>query len=136
MDWKINAGYFFNSNQMHFSQFKHFNTSKIPVAFKSFAHTFQMMNDYEFSTNSSYLNVGTEFRSEYLLLRYLSVFNKRTWTESIHLNYLTTPYLNSYWEAGYSLNSLFFVGNVGVFTGFKGSKFESVAVKISISGFE
>lgn len=136
IDWIINAGYFFNSNQMHFSQFKHFNTSEIPVAFKSFAHTFQMMNDYKFSTNSSYLNVSAEFRSEYLLLRYLSVFNKRTWSESIHFNYLTTPDLNNYWEAGYSLNSLFFVGNVGVFTGFKGSKFESVAVKISISGFD
>ncbi|NQU52871.1 MAG: carboxypeptidase-like regulatory domain-containing protein [Bacteroidetes bacterium] len=134
-DWKVNAGYFFNSNHMHFSQFKHFNTSEIVVPFKSFAHTFQLLNDYEFSTNSSYLNVGGEFRSEYLLLRYLSFVNRKTWSESIHLNYLTTPDLTNYWEAGYSLNSLFFVGNIGVFTGFKGSKFESVALKFSISGF-
>lgn len=136
IDWKVNAGYFFNSDQMHFSQFKHFRTAEIPVLMSSFAHSFQLLNDYEFSTNISYLNVGTEFRSEYLLLRYLSFLNKRTWSESIHINYLTTPDLNNYWEAGYSLNSLFFVGNIGVFTGFKGSKFESVAVKISISGFD
>ncbi|NOR73972.1 MAG: hypothetical protein GQ525_02310 [Draconibacterium sp.] len=134
IDWKVNAGYFFNSNQMHFSQFKHFNTSEILVPFKSFAHTFQLLNHYEFSSNQSYLNIAAEFRSEYLLLRYLSLLNKRTWSESIHLNYLTTPALNNYWEAGYSLNSLFFVGNIGVFTGFKGDKFESVSVKISISG--
>ncbi len=136
IDWKVNAGYFFNNDQMHFSQFKHFNTSEILVPFKQFSNTFQLLNDYEFSTNQSYLNVAAEFRSEYLLLRYLSFLNKRTWSESIHLNYLTTPDLKNYWEAGYSLNSLFFVGNIGVFTGFKGNKFESVAVKISISGFD
>ena len=136
IDWKVNAGYFFNADQMHFSQFKHFNTSEIFVPFKSFANTFQLLNDYEFSSNQSYLNIGAEFRSEYLLLRYLSFLNKRTWSESIHLNYLTTPDLNNYWEVGYSLNSLFFVGNIGIFTGIKGDKFESFSVKISISGFE
>lgn len=136
IEWKVNAGYFFNNKQMHFSQFKHFNTSEILVPFKQFSHTFQMLNDYEFSTNNSYLNVATEFRSEYLLLRYLSFINRKTWSESIHLNYLTTPNLKNYWEAGYSLNSLFFVGNIGVFTGFKGGEFESVSVKVSISGFD
>jgi len=136
IDWKVNAGYFFNNEQMHFSQFKHFNTSEILVPFKQFSHAFQLLNDYEFSTNQSYLNIATEFRTEYLLLRYLSFINKKTWSESVHLNYLTTCGLENYWEAGYSLNSLFFVGNVGVFTGFRGSKFESVAVKISISGFD
>jgi hypothetical protein len=136
IDWKVNAGYFFNSNQMHFSQFKHFNTSEILVPFKTFTHNFQLLNDYEFSTSGSYVNVGIEFKSEYLILRYLSFLNKRTWSESIHFNYLETPDLSNYWEAGYSLNSLFFVGNIGVFTGFKGGKFESVAVKFSISGFD
>ncbi len=136
MFWKVNAGYFFNNNQMHFSQFKHFNTSEILVPFKTFTHSFQMLNDYEFSTNGSYLNVATEFRSEYLLLRYLSFINRKTWSESLHFNYLATDKLKNYWEAGYSLNSLFFMGNIGVFTGFRGGKFESVAVKVSISGFD
>lgn len=135
IDWKINAGYFFNSNQMHFSQFKHFQTSEIIVPFNSFTHSFQLLNDYEFSTNNSYINVGAEFRSEYILLRYFSFLNKRTWSESLHFNYLTTPELENYWEAGYSLNSLFFVGNVGVFTGFRGNKFESVSIKVSVSAF-
>lgn len=136
IDWQINAGYFFDNQQMHFSQFKHFRTAEIPVILNSFGNTFQLLNDYEYSTNKSYLNIGVESRSEYLFLRYLSFLNKRTWSESIHLNYLTTPDLNNYWEAGYSLNSLFFVGNIGVFTGFKGGDFESVAVKLSISGFD
>jgi len=135
IDWHLNAGHFFYNNHMHFSQYKHFITSEIPVVMKSFTNTFQLLNDYEFSSNKSYLTVGADFRTEYLLLRYISFLNKQTWSESLHFNYLTTPDLNNYWEAGYSLNSLFFLGNVGVFAGFKGSDFESISVKISISAF-
>jgi hypothetical protein len=135
IDLYANAGYFFNTKKMHFSQYQHFKTNEIPLLLNFFTHSFQLMNDYEPSTNKSYLNIGTELRTEYILLRFLSFINTNTWSESIHLNYLTTPDLNNYWEAGYSLNSIIFVGNVGVFTGFKGSKFESVMFKITISGY-
>jgi len=135
IDLYVNAGHFFNSGQMHFSQFKHFKTNQIPVMLNFFTHTFQNVNDYELSSNESYLNIGSEIRTEYVLLRYLSFINTRTWSESLHLNYLTTPALNNYWEAGYSLNSLFFVGNIGVFSGFKGTKFDSFMVKVTISGY-
>ena len=136
IDWQINAGHYFSNKQMHFSQYKHFSTAEIPVMMQPFTHRFQLINDYALSTNESYLNVMTEYRSEYLLLRYLSVFNKRTWSESLHLNYLTTPEYNNYWEVGYSLNNLFFAGNVGVFAGFNESDFESFQVKLSISAFD
>ncbi len=135
IDWKINAGHFFQSGQIHFSQFKHFKTDEIPVSFRSFTHTFQLLNDYEFSTRKSYLTVGAEYRSEYLLLRYLSILNKRTWSESIHFNYLSTPALKNYWETGYSLNNLFFLGNVGVFAGFEEERFKYAGFKVSVAGF-
>jgi hypothetical protein len=105
------------------------------VPFSSFAHTFQLLNDYEVSTNKSYFNFGAELRTEYILLRYLSFINQKTWSESFHLNYLSTSDFKNYWETGYSLNSFFFVGNIGVFTGFSGSKFKNALVKVSISGF-
>lgn len=135
IDLYLNAGHFFNSGQMHFSQFKHFKTNQIPLMLNFFTHSFQNVNDYALSSNESYLNIGSEIRTEYILLRYLSFINTRTWSESLHLNYLTTPSLNNYWEAGYSLNSLFFVGNIGVFTGFKGTRFESVMFKVTLSGY-
>ncbi len=135
IDWQLNTGHFFNTGQMHFSQFKHFRTAEIAVPFRSFTHTFQLLNDYEASSNKSYFNLGAEFRTEYILLRYLSFINQKTWSESFHFNSLTTTGFKNYREAGYSLNSLFFVGNIGVFTGFRGNKFESAMVKISIAGF-
>lgn len=136
IDWHLDVGHYFNADQMHFSQYKHFRSAEIPVVMNAFTNTFQLINDYEYSTNESYFNIGADFKSEYLLLRYISFLNKKTWSESLHFNYLTTPAHENYWEAGYSLNSLFFIGNIGVFTGFKGGDFESVSVKLSISAFD
>lgn len=135
IDLHANAGYFFNQRQMHFSQFRHFKTNEIPFLLNFFTQSFQNVNDYELSTNKSYINLGGEIRTEYILLRYLSLINTNTWSESFHLNYIATPSVHSYWEAGYSLNSIFFLGNLGVFTGFTGTKFESVMVKLTISGY-
>ncbi|HCE58250.1 MAG TPA: hypothetical protein DER09_10585 [Prolixibacteraceae bacterium] len=135
IDLHASAGYFFNQQQMHFSQFKNFKTDEIPFLLTFFTQSFQNVNDYALSTNKSYLNLGGEIRTEYILLRYLSLINTNTWSESFHLNYVATPSVHSYWEAGYSLNSIFFLGNLGVFTGFTGTKFESVMVKLTISGY-
>lgn len=136
MLWKLNAGYFINNDHLHFSQYKHFQTAETPVAMRPYTYTLQTLNDYEFSTSDSYFNVGFEYRTEYILLRYLSFLNQKTWSESLYLNYLTTPDLSNYWELGYSINNLFFVGNIGVFAGFKESDFESIAVKLTIPAFD
>jgi hypothetical protein len=135
IDWQFNAGSFLHVNQLHFSQFKHFRTAEIPIPFQSFTHTFQLLNDYQPSTSGSYLQAGAELRSEYMVLRYLSILNTHTWSESIHLNYLLTPGINNYWEAGYSLNNLFFIGSAGVFAGFNDTSFKNIMFKISIAGF-
>ncbi len=135
IDWKINAGTFIRTNQLHFSQYKHFATAESPVSFSAFTHTFQLLNDYLPSTRQSWLTAGAELRSEYLLLRYLSFINRRTWSESMHLNYLTTPALDNHYEIGYSINNLFFVGNAGVFAGFDNLEYNGVRFKVAISGF-
>ena len=135
VDWQVNTGSFLHANQLHFSQFKHFRTAEIPILFQSFSHTFQLLNDYQPSTTGRYLHAGAEIRSEYLIFRYLSFLNTRTWSESVHINYLSTTGIKNYWEAGYSLNNLFFIGSAGVFAGFDKTAFKNIMFKISIAGF-
>ena len=135
IDWHIDAGTFLHANRLHFSQYKHFRTAESPVSFNTVTHTFQLLNDYRPSTQQSYLNCGVELRNEYLLFRYISFINQRTWSESLHLNYLTTTEIKHYWEAGYSINNLFFIGNAGIFIGFNETVFNSILFKVSISAF-
>jgi|GEM_PF-839421 len=134
IDWSLTAGYFLNADQLHFSEYKHFLTSEIPLAFRPFTATMQLLNDYEPASKEGYIHLSGEYRSEYVLLRYLSLINRKTWSESLHLNYFSrNPSKENYWEAGYSLNNLFFAGNVGVFAGIANGKFESIAFKFSIA---
>ena len=134
IDWKINVGYFPNYDQLHFSEYKHFQTAEIPVTFSPFTNTLQLLNDYEISSKKGYINISGEYRSEYILLRYLSLINRKTWSESLHLNYFSRdPVWENYLEAGYSINNLFFIGNFGVFTGIANDGFQNVSVKLSIS---
>ena len=67
LDWEINAGYFLNADQMHFSEYKHFQSSEIPISFSPFTGSLQLLNDYEFSTNDKYLQITGEYRAEYIL---------------------------------------------------------------------
>ena len=134
IDWSVNLGYFFNADQLHFSEYKHFRTSQSPVSFSPFTTTFQLLNDYELSANKGYITASGEYRSEYLLLRYLSLINRKTWSESLHFGYLSrNPNTENYWEAGYSINNLFFIGNLGIFTGIADGHFKSISLKLSIS---
>lgn len=133
IQWYISSGYFLRNKQMHFSQFRHFSTSEILMGFKTFTNTFQLLNDYEPSTNKYYLNIGTEYIREYLLLRYISFINKKSWSESLYLNYLSTDKLRNYFETGFSINNLFLLGNAGVFCGFESSKFRDWGVKFTVN---
>ena len=45
IDVRVNAGHFFNTGQMHFSQFQHFSTNEIPVLLNFFTHSFQLLSD-------------------------------------------------------------------------------------------
>lgn len=134
LDWQLNVGYFMNANQLHFSEYKHVQSSEIPVAFSPFTNTLQLVNDYGIASKGAYFHLSGEYRSEYILLRYLSIVNRQTWSESLHLNFYSKNLSEApYWEAGYSINNLFFLGNLGIFTGFEYSKFTSMAIKINIS---
>ena len=65
---------------------KHFRTSEIVVPFQPFTTTFQLLNDYEFSTNREFLTFGAEFKTEYFLLRYFVITSY-----SIHYTKLYEP---------------------------------------------
>ncbi len=118
LSWVAGGGWFARNDGMHFSHFKHFNASRLPVRITS-SPAFRLLNDYEASTNKWYLRGHLKYSSPYLLLKHLPVLSNRLWQESLHFDYLHTPQLKNYMQAGYSLDQLFFMGSIGVFVGFE-----------------
>lgn len=126
--WAANAGWFARDEQMHFSDYKHFNASLIPVRLSG-GPAFMLMDDYRASTNKWYLNGHLKYTSPYLLLKRLPVLSNRLWQESLHLDYLHTPEVRNYLQAGYSIDQILFMGSVGVFAGFEDGKYSSWGVR-------
>jgi hypothetical protein len=130
-NWKIGGGWFSKNRQMHFSRFRHFNTSEIPVVFKSWDDSFVLLEDYQYSTNQAWLEAHTSYTASYLFLKYLPVLSNRLWVESVYAHYLTQPDFRNYAEIGYAINQIFFMSGVGVFVGFEDGHYNRWGVRLA-----
>ncbi|HYX08515.1 MAG TPA: DUF5686 and carboxypeptidase regulatory-like domain-containing protein [Bacteroidales bacterium] len=130
-NYSIMAGFFTNKKNLHFSSFRHFNTIQEPFTSKKFREAFYLLNNYEYSTSDRYAEAHLKYSSQFLLLKRLPWLSDHFWTENLFLNVLFTSEHYPYYEAGYSLGQLFFGGEVGIFTGFKGSNYIGTGVKAS-----
>lgn len=125
-------GGFANTQNVHFADYKHFNTQLAYFTFSDFGNSFQTLNYYQYSTCKQYVQLLANYRTPYLLLKLLPWVSERMWNENLHLSALNTEQLKPYYELGYSINQIVAVAGVGVFMGFDGNKFNSVMVKASI----
>lgn len=123
LSWEAGGGWFARNEHMHFSRFRHFSGSTIPVRLTG-GSSFRLLNDYTSSINEWYVTGHLKYSSPYLLLKNLPVLSNRLWQESLHLNYLHTPQLTHYTQLGYSIDQIFFMGSVGVFAGFENGEYE------------
>jgi len=132
-NWQVGGGYYTRNNQMHFSRFSHFNTSEIPVNFKSWDRAFMLLDDYRYSTNEWYAQAHASYTSPYLLLKFLPVLSNRLWTEKLYASYLTQPHYKNYTEVGYSMSQIFFIGSAGVFAGFDDGQYARWGFRVGIN---
>ncbi|TRX64238.1 DUF5686 and carboxypeptidase regulatory-like domain-containing protein [Carboxylicivirga sp. M1479] len=132
-NWQVGAGYFSRNDQMHFSRFQHFNTSEIPVNFKSWNNAFMLLDDYRYSTNEWYAKAHVSYTASYLLLKFLPGLSNRLWTENLYTSYLTQPNYKNYAEVGYSMNQIFLIGSAGVFVGFEDGNYARWGFRVGIN---
>ncbi|TLX71174.1 hypothetical protein E9993_21135 [Labilibacter sediminis] len=131
LDYEFKAGYYFSQSDMHFSQYSHMNTSQIPISFKNWKNNFNLLNDYEYSTNEWYLEGHVAFSTPYLMFKYLPFLQDKLWNENLYLHHLTQPYFKNYNEIGYGISQIFLMMNVGVFAGFEDFEFARWGARLS-----
>ncbi len=132
-NYNVIAGWFPNNNEMHFSNFKHFGIYEFPVMTTSLSPAYHTMKTYSASTNEWYLSAFAQYRTPYLLLKYIPIFDKTIMTEDLYASYLKTPVTKDYIEIGYALTNIYLFGNIGVFVGFEDFKYANWGIKFSIS---
>jgi hypothetical protein len=133
--YNLSAGVFPNAKNLHFSNFKHFQTTDFWVVFRQFYGAFNTMQNYKYSTNEWFLSAHTNYETPYLMLKFLPGLNKTLITENLHFSFLTNSLTKNYFEVGYSLSKIYFFGNIGFFVGFDEFKTVNWSIRIGFFGF-
>jgi hypothetical protein len=130
-DWSVGSGYFLSNDAIHFSDYKHFKSSPLYIDMAGLDHSLMLMDYYEPSTSDYWFTADAKITSSYLLIKFLPWFSERLWKESVGITYLHTPQSPHYVQVGYSLNEIFFLADLGVYTAFQEGKYKGVMVKLN-----
>ena len=133
--YSVTAGFFPNKREIHFSQFKHFQTNNFWVTLNTFSEIFNTMPNYKYATNEWFVAGHLKYETLYLLLKYIPGLNKTLITENLHFSFVSNPLTKGYCEFGYSLSRILFVGNIGFFAGFDEFKSFNWSIRVGFSLF-
>lgn len=133
VSYAINAGTFMNSSKVFFEDFQHFNTQSTGFAFNSTENSFRLLPFYEFSTQKSFVDAHINWQSRRLILKHLPIIKNSSVSENLFVNFLSTPEMKNYMEAGYGIRQLFLLLNIEGVAGFENGKFRSAGIRVSIN---
>lgn len=129
--WKLNGGMLIDTEDMHFTDYRHFETTRLPVTVHSMSEGFSRAGNYSMSTDTRWAQANIMWRTPYLLIKQLPFLRKKRFDEALHLRSLVAFRQDVYSELGYSIG-LLDAGRVGVFAGFDRLKCNSVGVSVSL----
>jgi hypothetical protein len=129
--WDVNAGWFSNSHQLHFSEFAHVMTQTSPVLPHEYRHSFYVPNYYALSTSDKFINGFISYKSPLILLKYLPVISNTLWREMIWAGYYSSPSNPYHTEVGYTLLEVLYSTNVGIFAGFDKLNFTRFGINMA-----
>ncbi|MGQ1945955.1 DUF5686 and carboxypeptidase regulatory-like domain-containing protein [Geofilum sp. OHC36d9] len=132
LSWNVNIGKFVRNEQVHFSRFRHFAGSQIPVVFGDPARQLMLKDSYLTSTNNWYMRGNVTYSSPWLLLKRLPLLSQTIWNENIHLSYLNSDVTPHYLQTGYSISRIFMLINAGIYAGFSNGEYTNWGLRISI----
>jgi hypothetical protein len=129
LNYRIEAGAYLHTGNMHFSDYSHFKASPLLFDKIGFTETFLLLDHYRASTNEHYIQAHGQLSSAYMLLKLLPWFSERLWNEAVSVDYLYTPSVNHHIQAGYSLTEIGFMFDVGIFTAFENWKYHGTGLR-------
>jgi hypothetical protein len=103
----IGAGKFLNSNSLYYTDYKQFAGNEV-LFYKSGINSFLLLNYYNFSTYTQYVEGHLEHNFSGFILNKIPLLRKLKLQEIADINYLTTPAIKNYTELGAGIQYLNF----------------------------
>lgn len=130
--WRIRGGWFINSDNVRLQDMHYFNTQSSPVLINNYEDAFYLAPSYFMAARTRFAEAHARYTTPTLLLKRLPVLSRTLMRENIGLSASWTPEADYYWEAGYSLSEVFLIANIGVWTSFRGTSYESAGIRVGI----
>jgi hypothetical protein len=130
--WRLRGGGFINSGNVRLQDMHYFNTQSSPVLLNNYEDAFCLAPVYSMAARTRFAEAHARYTTPTLLLKRLPVFSRTLMRENISLSAAWTPEAGYYWEAGYSLSEVFLIANIGIWTGFRGTSYESAGIRLGV----
>jgi len=103
----VAAGKFLNNSSVFYPDYKQFAGNEV-LFYKSGIDSFLLLNYYNFSTYTQYIEGHLEHNFSGFILNKIPLIRKLKLQEIVDVNYLTTPTIKNYTELGFGLQYLNF----------------------------
>jgi len=133
LNLNVNAGTFLHKDAQYFPDFQHFAGNRTPFATLDPVVSFGMLDYYNLSTQSSYLNAHVHYQFRKLLATQLLEVRLMGVKETFFMNVLETKYSDHYFELGYGLNYIFRVFRLEVISQWQDFKYRNFGVRLGIA---
>ncbi|TWJ04340.1 carboxypeptidase-like protein [Mucilaginibacter frigoritolerans] len=126
----IAAGKFLNNSSIFYPDYKQFAGNEV-LFYKSGIDSFLLLNYYNFSTYTQYIEGHLEHNFSGFILNKIPLIRKLKLQEIVDVNYLSTPTIKNYTELGFGLQYLNFRIMYG--TSFNGNSNIKSAIRLGVS---
>lgn len=133
MDVKINAGTFFNQENMQFPDYKHFLGNQTIFSTTDPVGSFRLLDYYTYSTNNAYLNAHAHYQFRKFLVSQIFEVQMLGIKENIFVNYLHTDFSDHYFEVGYGIDNIARIFRLEFVSSFQDAKYLDFGVRIGIA---
>jgi hypothetical protein len=133
LDVALQAGKFFNSNNMYFMDYKHFLGNRTAFVTSDPVGSFRLMDYYRYSTADQYFSANVHYHFRKFLATRFEKVRMIGVTENVFLNYLATPSSGNYTEVGYGLEGILRVFRLEAAAAFRNGKYLEHGFRIGIA---
>ena len=123
LDVALQAGKFFNTENMYFMDYKHFLGNRTWFVTSDPVGSFRLMDYYLNSTADKYFSTNVHYHFRKFLATRLAKVRMIGVTENIFVNYLATPSSQNYTELGYGLEGILRVFRLEFAAAFRDGKY-------------
>ena len=131
--YSLTFGKYLNNNLLYFEDFQHFNVQSTAFLFSAYDNSFRLLPFYQYSTGKQFAEAYLDWQTRRLIVKQLPFIRNTTIAEKVFLNFLSTPEIKYYFEAGYGLNNVFLFMNLEAVAGFENGKFRSAGIRVSLN---